>query len=304
MIVDEAEDEATDSGAPSGKRAGDRPYADFDLEGPELPKAIRKRAFRSGHFPYRKKLDRDIYDERLPKLQIELLKVQAWMRESGERIVVVFEGRDAAGKGGAIARVRQHMNPRSTRIVALAKPTEVERGQWYFQRYIAAMPTRGEMALFDRSWYNRAVVEPVNNFCSPEETTTFLREAPAFEAMLVRDGVHLIKIFLDVGQEMQLKRLWGRRHDPLKQWKLSPIDFKAVHLWEANSACIERMFEETHRDATPWTVILANDKLRARLAVIELILARLPYPGKDSRLLGEPDGKIVGAGGHFFSQSS
>jgi polyphosphate kinase 2 len=277
-------------------------YADFSLDAPELPKAIKKGAFRSGNFPYDDKLDRDIYEKRLPLLQIELLKVQAWTRDTGQRIVIVFEGRDAAGKGGTISRFQQHMNPRSARVVALSKPTDAERGQWYFQRYVAQLPTRGEIVMFDRSWYNRAAVEPVNGFCTPEQTTAFLAEVPGFEATLVRDGIRLFKIFLDIGQELQLKRLWARHHDPLKQWKLSPIDVRAVHQWPAYSACIERMFTETHRAETPWTVILANDKLRARLAAIEHVLSGLPYAGKDETLIGRPDPKIVGTGGHFFDQ--
>jgi polyphosphate kinase 2 len=276
--------------------------ASFSVDGPELPKPIRKHAFRSGGFPYEEKLDRELYDERLPKLQIELLKVQSWARESGERVVIVFEGRDAAGKGGAIARFQQHMNPRSAHVVALTKPSDAERGQWYFQRYVTRMPTAGEIVMFDRSWYNRAVVEPVNGFCTAEESETFLREAPQFEAMLTRDRVHLIKLFLDVGREMQLVRLWRRRRDPLKHWKLSPIDFKAVDQWDAYSTHIERMFARTHTAHAPWSVILANDKLRTRLAAIECVLARLPYAGKDETLVGSPDPLIVGQDGRFFDQ--
>lgn len=281
----------------------DKAIANFDLEAKELPKEIKKAALSSGGFPYDEKMDRDAYDERLEKLQIELLKVQSWVKESKERVLILFEGRDAAGKGGAIKRFTQHLNPRTARVVALPKPTEAERGQWYFQRYIPHLPTRGEIVMFDRSWYNRAMVEPVNGFCTPEETSTFLAEVPNFERLLVRDGIRLFKIFIDVGQAMQLKRLHKRHQDPLRQWKLSPIDFKSVHQWDAYSQAIERMFGATHSADAPWHVVMGNDKLRARLAIMELVLFRLDYPGKDHDLIGSgPDPKITGQGGHFFDQ--
>ncbi len=281
----------------------DKAIANFDLEAKELPKEIKKASLSSGGFPYDEKMDRDAYDERLEKLQIELLKVQSWVKESKERVLILFEGRDAAGKGGAIKRFTQHLNPRTARVVALPKPTEAERGQWYFQRYIPHLPTRGEIVMFDRSWYNRAMVEPVNGFCTPEETSTFLAEVPNFERLLVRDGIRLFKIFIDVGQAMQLKRLHKRHQDPLRQWKLSPIDFKSVHQWDAYSQAIERMFGATHSADAPWHVVMGNDKLRARLAIMELVLFRLDYPGKDHDLIGSgPDPKITGQGGHFFDQ--
>jgi polyphosphate kinase len=276
--------------------------AGFDLDAAKLPKAIDKAALGSGGFPYADKLDGEAYEKRLQLLQIELVKMQGWVRSAGERVVILFEGRDAAGKGGAIKVFTQHLNPRVARTVALAKPTDTERGQWYFQRYVQHLPTRGEIAVFDRSWYNRAMVEPVNGFCTEEETAAFLREAPAFERMLVRDGIRLVKIFLDVGREMQLKRLWKRRQDPLKQWKLSPIDFEAVRQWPAYSSAIERMFAATHVPEAPWTIVFANDKRRARLAVIEHVLATLPVTGKKTTLIGKPDKRIVGRGGHFFDQ--
>lgn len=281
----------------------DKAIANFDLEAKELPKEIKKASLSSGGFPYDEKMDRDAYDERLEKLQIELLKVQSWVKESKERVLILFEGRDAAGKGGAIKRFTQHLNPRTARVVALPKPTEAERGQWYFQRYIPHLPTRGEIVMFDRSWYNRAMVEPVNGFCTPEETSTFLAEVPNFERLLVRDGIRLFKIFIDVGQAMQLKRLHKRHQDPLRQWKLSPIDFKSVHQWDAYSQAIERMFGATHSADAPWHVVMGNDKLRARLAIMELVLFRLDYPGKDHDLIGSgPDPKITGQGDHFFDQ--
>lgn len=281
----------------------DKAIANFDLEAKELPKEIKKASLSSGGFPYDEKMDRDAYDERLEKLQIELLKVQSWVKESKERVLILFEGRDAAGKGGAIKRFTQHLNPRTARVVALPKPTEAERGQWYFQRYIPHLPTRGEIVMFDRSWYNRAMVEPVNGFCTPEETSTFLAEVPNFERLLVRDGIRLFKIFIDVGQAMQLKRLHKRHQDPLRQWKLSPIDFKSVHQWDAYSQAIERMFGATHSADAPWHVVMGNDKLRARLAIMELVLFRLDYPEKDHDLIGSgPDPKITGQGDHFFDQ--
>lgn len=271
----------------------------FSLDARKLPAAISDGAFASGDYPYTDKLDRQFYDERLQFLQIELLKLQASIRASGERIVIVFEGRDASGKGGTIARFLQHMPPRTTRAVALPRPSDAEQGQWYFQRYIANLPTKGEIVLFDRSWYNRAAVEPVNGFCTKSESKAFLKEAPAFERMLVRDGIHLFKIFLEIGHEMQLKRLWARRQDPLKQWKLSPIDFKAVHQWPDYTRHFKRMFEKTDVEDASWTVILANDKLRTRLAAIEVVLSRLDYEGKDARHVGRPDPKIVGDGRLF-----
>jgi polyphosphate kinase 2 len=276
------------------------PVEIFDLDAPRLPAKIDKGALRSGAFPYEEKLESESYEKRMRPLQIELVRMQNWVRDAGERVVIVFEGRDAAGKGGAIQTLTRNLNPRGARVVALAKPTDAERGQWYFQRYVHHMPTRGEITIFDRSWYNRAMVEPVNGFCTEQQCQAFLREAPAFERMLIRDGVVLIKIFLDIGREMQLKRLWKRRHDPLKQWKLSPIDFEALKQWPAYSQAIEHMFAATHVPEAPWTVVLANDKRRARLAVVEHILTVVPMAQKNA--VPRPDKKIVGEGGHFFDQ--
>lgn len=289
------------SGSKKKHQDGDALH-DFSLDAKKLPALIKEKAFSSGRFPYGSRLDRQIYAERLLLLQIELLKLQRWAQKEGARVVVVFEGRDASGKGGSIARFIQHMPPRTTRAVALTRPTDAEQGQWYFQRYIANLPTKGEIVLFDRSWYNRAVVEPVNGFCTKEQCKTFLREAPAFERMLVRDGIHLFKIFLEIGHEMQLKRLWARRQDPLKQWKLSPIDFEAIHQWSEYTKALARMFEQTDVEGSPWTVILANDKLRTRLAAIEVVLSRIDYADKDKALVGKPDGKIVGDGRLFIDR--
>jgi polyphosphate kinase len=276
--------------------------ASFRIDAPEVPPAIKAAAFASGDYPYDGKMDEEAYERDLLALQIELLKVQDWVRTEGERVVVVFEGRDASGKGGAIQRLTQHLNPRTVRHVALAKPTETEQGQWYFQRYIAHLPTRGEIVLFDRSWYNRAGVERVMGFCTPEETEHFLNEVPIFEAQLVRDGIHLIKIYLNVGHAMQLKRLHARYADPLKRWKLSPIDFKAVGQWDAYSDALDEMIEKSDTPDAPWAIIKANDKLRTRLAVIRQVLVDLPYPDKDEALTGAIDRAIVLSAGTFLKR--
>jgi polyphosphate kinase 2 len=275
---------------------------DFKFDVRRLPKWIEEASIRSGGYPYDKKMKRKAYERELRLVQIELLKLLAWVKDRGERVVVVFEGRDAAGKGGVIARVTQHLNPRSVRVVALPKPTDVEARQWYFQRYVAHVPPRGEIALFDRSWYNRAGVERVFDFCSPGETEEFLREAPVFEAMLARDGVHIIKIFLSVGLEMQMKRLHARWHDPLKRWKLSEIDFKAIEKWDDYARAFERMLAATDSREAPWTVALANDKRRERLAVIRHILTTLPYKGKDEKAIGPLDRSILLTAAEFLSK--
>jgi len=209
--------------------------------------------------------------------------------------VPVFEGRDAAGKGGVIKRFMAHLNPRQVRVVALPKPTDRERGQWYFQRYVEHLPTAGEVGLFDRSWYNRAGVEPVFGFCSLEETAEFLEEAPKFEAMLVRSGLRLFKFWLTIGREEQLRRLHARRHDPLKHWKLSPIDLKAIEKWDDYTRARKTMFAETDTTVAPWAVIKANDKRRARINAMQHLLSELPYDHKDETLVAEADPRIVGS---------
>lgn len=266
---------------------------DVDLDDIALPDAIEERAFGSGGYPHAKKLDREVYDETLETLQIELLKLQSWLKEKGERIAIVLEGRDSAGKGGTIQRFTQHLNPRSVRVVALSKPSPSEAGEWYFQRYLRQMPTAGEMVLFDRSWYNRAVVEPVMGFCTAAETAKFLDEAPRVERLVVDDGVRLFKFWLTVGREMQIKRLHDRRHDPLKRWKLSPIDYAGLNLWDAYSHASERMLAATHTDRAPWTVVHANDKNRLRLACIRHVLLNVPYAGRNLKTIGGEDGRIV-----------
>ncbi|MQW88570.1 polyphosphate kinase 2 [Sinorhizobium saheli] len=272
----------------------------FDVDDPHLPKWIDDEAFASDDYPYRKKLDGDEYEETLTRLQIELVKVQFWMQATGRRVMAVLEGRDAAGKGGAIHATMAYMNPRSARIVALTKPTETERGQWYFQRYVATFPTAGEFVLFDRSWYNRAGVEPVMGFCTPEEYEHFLKETPRFEKMIAEEGIHLFKFWINIGREMQLKRFHDRRHDPLKVWKLSPMDIAALNKWDDYTEKRDRMLKETHTDHAPWTVIRGNDKRRARINLIRHMLTTLDYDGKDEAAIGEIDDKIVGSGPGFL----
>ncbi|MBS0240861.1 MAG: polyphosphate kinase 2 [Proteobacteria bacterium] len=272
----------------------------FDLDDPKLPEEIAEGALPSGGYPYDKKLKRDPFEEELHALQIELVKLQAHVAKSGERIVVVFEGRDAAGKGSCIDRFRAHLNPRRARVVALPKPTETERGQWYFQRYAAELPTAGEIVLFDRSWYNRAGVEQVMGFASADQVADFLREAPEFEGMLVRDGIHLFKIYLEIGRLMQLERFHERRHDPLKRWKISEMDLAAMHRYDDYTHAKEEMFRFTHTAVAPWRVVLANDQRRARLESIRVVLHALDYEGKDSKVVRAPDERIVGAGPDFF----
>ena len=278
-----------------GARAATRPdpKRGVDFRAGTLPKSLLDAAFGSGGFPYDKKLKSGSYERELRLLQIELVKLANWARLKGERIAIVFEGRDAAGKGGAIQRLTQHLNPRQARIVALSKPTPPEAGQWYFQRYAAHMPTRGEVAIFDRSWYNRAGVERVFGFCTPKETDRFLEEAPPFETILVRDGLRLFKFFLTIGREMQIKRLNDRWKDPLHRWKISDIDAKAIEKWDDYSVAFERMLKKTDSPAAPWTVIRANDKKRARLEIIRCVLDALPYDGKDKKIVGKPDRRIA-----------
>ena len=272
----------------------------FDLDDPELPKAVDEAALTSGGFPYDKKLDRDTYETELRNLQIELVKLQAHLQETGGRLVTLFEGRDAAGKGSAIKRFSEHLSSRRARIVALGKPTEIEAGQWYFQRYAAHMPTRGEIVLFDRSWYNRAGVERVMGFCTADQLADFLREAPQFEGMLVRDGIRLFKFYLEIGREMQWKRFHERRHDPLKSWKITDIDRAAMGKWDAYTKAKEDIFRFTHTPESPWTVIRANDQRRTRVETIRTVLAALDYEGKSKKVVGTPDPLIVGSGPEFF----
>lgn len=274
--------------------ASHAPYADFDIENPKLPEKIEERAFGSANFPYAEKLKRKVYEEELIALQLEMLKLQTHIENSGQRLVVVFEGRDSSGKGGCIQRFLERLNPRHARSVALSKPTDAERGQWYFQRYIEHLPTAGDIVLFDRSWYNRAGVERVMGFCTPEQTADFLRDAPVLEGLLVRDGIHLFKIYLTIGQEMQLTRFHERQHDPFKRWKITDIDRAAIKKWDDYSRAEIEMFRFTHTATSPWTVIHANDQRRARLEAMRLVLTSLDYPDKDKKAVGALDPKIAG----------
>ena len=250
--------------------------------------------WREGKYPYRHLLSRKRYEYEKYRLQVELLKLQAWVKDTGARVVILFEGRDAAGKGGTIKRMMEHLNPRGARVVALEKPSEVERGQWYFQRYIQHLPTRGEIVLFDRSWYNRAGVERVMGFCSDAEYDEFLRQTPEFERQLVRSGVHLFKFWFSVSRAEQRRRFKERRLHPLKQWKLSPIDLASLDKWDDYTRAKEAMFLHCDTSDAPWTVIKSDCKKRARLNAMRYLLHRLPYAPKDTVALGSVDPLIVG----------
>ncbi|MBV2361099.1 polyphosphate kinase 2 [Thalassococcus sp. CAU 1522] len=248
----------------------------------------------SSSYPYSEQMKRKTYEKELEKLQIELVKMQAWARDSGHRVAMVFEGRDAAGKGGTIARFRMNLNPRGARVVALPKPSDTEATQWYFQRYIDHLPSAGEIVFFDRSWYNRGVVEHVFGFCTQEQRERFFHQVPDFEKMLVDEGIHLFKFWLNVGRAEQLRRFLKREGDLLKQWKLSSIDVAGLPKWDAYSAAIQETLNRSHSAMAPWTVIRADDKKRARLAAIRHVLSHLDYDRKDARAVGTPDAKILG----------
>lgn len=270
--------------------------ANYSLDQETLDPEIARNAFASGGYPYQRKMKTKLYEKQLRSLQIELLKQAKWAQETNERCILIFEGRDAAGKGGTIKRFTEHLNPRHTRVAALAKPTETERGQWYFQRYVSHFPTAGDITLFDRSWYNRAGVERVMEFCTEAQVEEFFAEVPDFEHMLVRSGFRLFKFWLTIGREEQFKRFHARQTDPLKQWKLSPIDYAAIGKWDDYTKAKRDMFKATHNDHAPWTVIKSNDKKRARLNAIRVFLSGLDYPGKNKDVVGQPDAKIVGTG--------
>ena len=246
------------------------------------------------------KLRKKAYEKELYRLQAELVKMQNWARASGARIVVVFEGRDAAGKGGTISRVVQYLNPRFARIAALDKPSDRERAQWYFQRYIARLPSAGEIVLFDRSWYNRAGVERVMGYCTPAEYMEFMREAPELERMLVRSGIHLTKFWFSVSRGEQLSRFARRETDPVKRWKLSPTDLESLDKWDDYTEAKEAMFFYTDTADAPWTVIKSNDKKRARIGALRYVLHTLDYTDKDVKVVGVPDPLIVGPAKDVF----
>lgn len=265
------------------------------------PDAIRL-AFETGQYPYKQRMRRNDYEKQKKALQVELLKAQGWAKENGQKIVVLFEGRDAAGKGGTIKRFMEHLNPRSARVVALEKPTERESTQWYFQRYVQHLPSAGEMVLFDRSWYNRAGVERVMNFCTPQEYLEFMRQCPQFEQMIVRSGIILFKYWFSVTRGEQRKRFDARETDPLKQWKLSPIDRASLGKWDQYTEAKEAMFFNTDTADAPWTVVKSDDKKRARLNCMRHFLSALPYPNKNKKVVTEPNPLIVGHSAHVIGR--
>jgi polyphosphate kinase 2 len=258
--------------------------------------------WRDGAYPYKNLMSRRNYEKQKYRLQVELLKLQAWVKETGQKVVILFEGRDAAGKGGAIKRFMEHLNPRGARVVALEKPTDNERGQWYFQRYVNHLPTAGEIVLFDRSWYNRAGVERVMGFCSPAEYDEFMRQTPEFERMLARNGVHVVKFWFSVSREEQRRRFKERKVHPLKQWKLSPIDVASLDKWDDYTKAKEAMFFHTDTADAPWTVIKSDCKKRARLNAMRYILHKLPYTKKDGERIGPLDPLIVGRANVVFER--
>jgi polyphosphate kinase 2 len=255
--------------------------ADVDLADMEL------------ELPYRHKLDDATYESELHGLQVELGKLHRWVQEEQQRVVILFEGRDAAGKGGAISRFTQYLNPRASRVVALPKPNETERGQWYFQRYVAQLPSRGELVFFDRSWYNRAGVEIVMGFCTNEEYREFFRQVPGFERSLVESGIHLFKLWFTVSAKRQQQRFDSRAKDPLRSWKLSPMDKEAVSRFDDYSRARDAMLFHTDTPAAPWTVVNSNEKKRARLESIRHVLWSIDYAGKDTKVAHEPDPKVL-----------
>ena len=246
------------------------------------------------NYPYHERLDRPTYEHEKRMLQIELVKLQNWVKDTGQRILIIFEGRDAAGKGGTIKRFTEHLNPRGCTVVALEKPSERERTQWYFQRYVAHLPAAGEIVLFDRSWYNRAGVERVMGFCTDEQYWEFMNEAPEFERMLVSSGLHLTKFWFSVTSQEQLARFVIRYVDPVRQWKLSPMDRQSLDKWDAYTKAKEEMFKRTFTEYAPWTVVKSNDKKRGRLEAMRHILEQFDYAGKDPGVVGKPDPKIIG----------
>ncbi|MCB1859040.1 MAG: polyphosphate kinase 2 [Gammaproteobacteria bacterium] len=252
------------------------------------------------NYPYKKKLGTEEYESEKADLQVELLKLQSWVKTNGKRIVMIFEGRDAGGKGGTIKRFMEHMNPRQAHVIALTIPSEREKGQWYFQRYIATLPTRGEIALYDRSWYNRGVVEPVMGFCTPEQHRLFLEQTPIFEKMLVDDGIILFKFWFSVSREEQFRRFKSRETDRLKQWKLSPVDQDGLQRWDDFTKAKNEMFEHTDSAWAPWTVIRSDGKKRARLNCMRYVLNALPYDEKDEKVAVAPDPNIVGTVGEMY----
>lgn len=258
--------------------------------------------WRTGGYPYRNLMTRKNYEKQKYRLQVELLKLQKWVKETGQRVVILFEGRDAAGKGGTIKRFMEHLNPRGARVIALEKPSETERGQWYFQRYIQHLPSAGEIVLFDRSWYNRAGVERVMGFCSPDEYNEFMRQVPEFERNLVRSGIHVIKFWFSVSRDEQRRRFKEREAHPLKQWKLSPIDLASLDKWDDYTKAKEAMFFYTDTADAPWTVVKSDCKKRARLNALRYVLHKLPYTSKSLDQIGPIDPLLVGRANVVYEQ--
>jgi polyphosphate kinase 2 len=279
-----------------------------DRDEPELAtmkeiKALGKHEiFADANYPYPDKMDRDQYEDKKTQLQIELLKMQNWVKDTGQRIVVICEGRDAAGKGGTIKRFMEHMNPRGARVVALEKPSSDEMGQWYFQRYIKHLPTAGEIVFFDRSWYNRAGVERVMGFCKPGEYLEFMRQAPEVERMLVRSGIRLFKLWFSVSRNEQFRRFQARKQSPLKQWKLSPIDMASLDKWQNYTEAKEAMFFYTDTADAPWTVVKSDCKKRARINAMRYVLNSLDYPNKNRDVAMPPDALIVGSAKNIYEK--
>ncbi len=294
----EAKSANGESAATAARMPEDDSIAQHELDRTEI---IRR--FENGIYPYPDKIGRDQYESEKAELQVELLKVQKWVKDSGKKIVILFEGRDAAGKGGAIKRFMEHLNPRGARVVALEKPTVAEQTQWYFQRYINHLPSAGEIVLFDRSWYNRAGVERVMGFCEPGAYLEFMRQCPEIERMLVRSGILLFKYWFSVTQDEQRRRFESRREDPLKQWKLSPIDQASIDKWDDYTEAKEAMFFYTDTADAPWTIVKSDDKKRARLNCMRHFLSTLNYDGKDLDSFGEADPFIVTSSDHAIGNS-
>ncbi len=288
---DHADEAAATAIDEEGRNASSASHAFAEIR--HNPEQIRD-LFRQGKYPYKTKIKKSVYEQHKEELQVELLKVQNWVKLTGQKIVCIFEGRDAAGKGGTIKRYMEHLNPRAARVVALEKPTDNERNQWYFQRYIKQLPTAGEMVFFDRSWYNRAGVERVMGFCSSLKYLEFMRQVPDLERMLVRSGIHLFKFWFSVTEEEQKRRFDSRLGDPLKHWKLSPIDEHSRSKWQEYTEAKEAMFFNTDTADAPWTVIKSDDKRRARLNCLQYFLSRLDYPDKNKHVVHGPDPLIVG----------
>lgn len=310
LVLDVAAEPSEIAEAPKVESDAEAVQVAEDAAAPAAPAVANKesvdemrRAFERGEYPYPKKMSRRAYETQKAKLQSELLKVQLWAQETGQKFVMLFEGRDAAGKGGTIKRFTEHLNPRTARVVALNKPTDQERGQWYFQRYIEHLPTAGEIVLYDRSWYNRAGVERVMGFCEPGEYLEFMRQTPDLERMLVRSGIRLYKYWFSVTQDEQKRRFESRETDPLKQWKLSPIDKASLNKWEDYTEAKEAMFFYTDTADAPWTVIKSNDKKRARLNCMRHFLSTLDYPGKDPKIAQPADPLIANTASHVIHNS-